>query len=299
MLRGKCDACAREFPFKEMARIQYRSLCIPCAEAELKGRTDITPDQVARLSDPTICFRCRRDYGAQKLETVAGLPTCHECETFLRNRPYPTWVRWFFAGLAALVILGLAMNVRFIRAYLALEEMKKSDSLERSLELSRDVARLVPENRQTRGLAQYWEGVYYLSRDEPAKALPLLKECQKAFPDPEIAGLVTSAQIAVVFDARDYDSFLRLAQQELRRTPKVATAAAQVASAYACKYAVTGDESFRASALAMLEEAKKLEGSASLPEYEARIRHRLQTREIISREEFQRRYPGGWKGDDK
>jgi hypothetical protein len=71
---------------------------------------------------------------------------------------------------------------------------------------------------------------------------------------------------------------------------------ATLASAWACKHAQTGEPAFRERALECLEEAAKMaQGDPQFTEYEDRIRHRLDSREIITRDEFQRRFPNGWK----
>ena len=69
-----------------------------------------------------------------------------------------------------------------------------------------------------------------------------------------------------------------------------------MASAYACKYAVTGDEQFKEESLKKLEEARSVAGNNEVfEEYQQRILHRLYTREIIKRDEFIKRFPNGWE----
>ena len=65
-------------------------------------------------------------------------------------------------------------------------------------------------------------------------------------------------------------------------------------------YARTQDEQYKAWSLEALDRAKKAlqsdpEYKEVLTEVEQRILHRLHTGEIIDGEEFQRRYPNGWK----
>jgi ADP-ribosylglycohydrolase len=130
----------------------------------------------------------------------------------------------------------------------------------------------------------------------------LIEETKRRAP-PEWAAMdhqtEEDAQIGIAFHRRDYDEFARLAQQVSRENPRSAAAAAEVASAYACKYAVTGDPSMRQAALDSLEQARKLKrpNDAGFPEYENRIQHRLATRMILSRAQFVQQYPNGWKGN--
>jgi len=71
---------------------------------------------------------------------------------------------------------------------------------------------------------------------------------------------------------------------------------AQVASALACQYAVRGDPTLRSRAEAKLEAAKAIDkGALQKSRYEERIRHRLETREIIGGKEYFRRFPDGWR----
>jgi hypothetical protein len=85
--------------------------------------------------------------------------------------------------------------------------------------------------------------------------------------------------------------------------PNEAQAVAGLASAYACKYAATGNEKFRKESLKRLDQARRLAGPKSLPmqEYVERIQHRLDTRQILTREEFAKRFPSGYHaaGDKK
>ena len=81
----------------------------------------------------------------------------------------------------------------------------------------------------------------------------------------------------------------------MEKTPDDPAAAGAVASALACKYAVTGDPEFRKQAEQMLDKAQTLaqqspQSKASFDEYAERIRYRLQTREIIDKEEYDRRF---------
>ena len=77
--------------------------------------------------------------------------------------------------------------------------------------------------------------------------------------------------------------------------PNSPLAIAGVASALACKYARDGDPNDKKMALELLQRAKALpEGADQIAPYEQRILFRLETREIIDRDEFDRRFPGGW-----
>src|ERR1700687_629757 len=97
--------------------------------------------------------------------------------------------------------------------------------------------------------------------------------------------MLAQAEGGAAFDSKDYDTFLAKMQVLERLAPGNATAVGSVASAYACKDAGTGKEEFRKATEQPLERAAGLAGKTDprFQEYEARIRHRLRTREIISR----------------
>jgi hypothetical protein len=105
------------------------------------------------------------------------------------------------------------------------------------------------------------------------------------------------ANIGIAFNKRDYDRFLELSKQLATQVPDGPLPAGEVASAYACKFATTGKPEFKSESLKWLDQAKKLAGEESkeFKAYENRIKHRLATREIITHQEFEKRFPDGWK----
>jgi hypothetical protein len=100
----------------------------------------------------------------------------------------------------------------------------------------------------------------------------------------------------VVFDAKDYDGFLLTAKEMISKKPDVHFSYGMLASAYACKYAVTSDTAFQEQAMVALDRARAMsEGDPSFKEYEQRILHRLNTQEILTPQEFHKRFPNGWQ----
>jgi hypothetical protein len=100
----------------------------------------------------------------------------------------------------------------------------------------------------------------------------------------------------VAFDAKDYDGFLMIAKEMIVKQPEVHFTYAMLASACACKYAVTRDTAFHEQSMAALDRARAISGGdPSFKEYEQRILHRLYTHEILTPEEFHRRFPNGWQ----
>jgi hypothetical protein len=135
-------------------------------------------------------------------------------------------------------------------------------------------------------------------RKQSDQAIPLVLAFKKRHPDFKAADdLLREAETSAAFDSKDYDTFLAKAREEERAHPGEAHSTAQVASALACKYAATGDEQFRKESLEKLEEARKAaKDDEGFKQYEARIMHRLRTREIIDKEEYDRKFRKGSDG---
>lgn len=134
----------------------------------------------------------------------------------------------------------------------------------------------------------------YLEHKEE-ESLNALQKAATQYPEWDVPRQqVKALKVAIAFDHKDYDQFLSLAQETYRTEPKSPNTVAQLASALACKYAVTGDQRFLDESHKYLAEAHGLvtreEDTAEYQEYAERIEHRLQSREIITREEYNKRY---------
>lgn len=116
---------------------------------------------------------------------------------------------------------------------------------------------------------------------------------------PEMKNLVLAAEAddaSVAFDHKDYNRFEELAETVWKEQQNSSGATAMLASAVACQYAVSGQASYRQRSEELLERARVLAQSASseeqkdYQEYAERIRYRLQTREIIDKDEYDKRF---------
>lgn len=154
-------------------------------------------------------------------------------------------------------------------------------------------------NRAKRALeeadqAEKLEGVY----GKAADASRMLHEAAEIYP--EAVGLATLAEASdegVAYERKDYDTFLAIAHKQWKEYPGPGTAGA-VASALACKYAVTGDPVYRQQAEQMLETARSEmkghpEEQKDFEEYLARTRYRLDTRQIISKQQYDSKIRSG------
>jgi len=228
------------------------------------------------------------------------MPLCGACHRLTQKYPVPGWVKVFFAVVAVLVLLGAAYNARFALAYYevrrgfgALDQGDFAGASERF----RSAAQRVPESGDLAALAGYFEGVELLAEGRSAEALTRLRGLDgKLPPNFQVEEVMKEAERGAAFDSKDYDRLLELSLAALQRSPGDAKALGAVASAYACKFAATGDEAFQRQSLDYLSQADARGGQdPAWQEYRQRIRHRLATREILVPAEFHRRYPDGWK----
>ncbi len=249
--------------------------------------------------DPRVCQRCGKEHNAT-LPTISTLHVCSDCAAIMTDYPFPRWVKWSAAGLLALVLFSAVGNARFVRAVFesrgAMAALHQGE-WRKAEELARAAAAHVPEDPSLGVLADYVNGVAALYEGRYEEAVAGLQAADEVLHENFGTWLMLrQALIGRAFDNADYDTFLMVSREIAERYPEAEFAQMGVASAYACQYAISGDEGLRAQALQWLDKARSMppENAAASAEYEQRIMHRLDTREIISRDEFLRRFPGGW-----
>jgi Tetratricopeptide repeat len=131
------------------------------------------------------------------------------------------------------------------------------------------------------------------------EAEALMRQAAAEYPEmPQLAASIPYFEGGSAFYRKDYDRLLSIAEANWKAQPASSDAAATLAGALSCKYAATGDASFRARTEEMMEKARQLsQGDAaaqqSFQEYSERIKHRLDTREIIDKHEYDRRFHRG------
>lgn len=137
---------------------------------------------------------------------------------------------------------------------------------------------------------------------QPAKveeAEALMRQAAAEYPEmPQLAAAVPYFEGGSAFYRHDYDRLLAISEANWKAQPASPDAAATLAGALSCKYAATGDASFRTRTEEMMEKARQLSqgdkaAEESFQEYSERIKHRLDTREIIDKHEYDRRFRGG------
>jgi tetratricopeptide (TPR) repeat protein len=101
----------------------------------------------------------------------------------------------------------------------------------------------------------------------------------------------------VAFVNNDYDTYLNLAEKDWKLMPSSNTAS-MLSSALACKYAISGDAALRQRSEEMLAKSKELAKGKKqildkLAEFEERNRYRLETRQLINKSEYDRKFRSG------
>ncbi len=155
-------------------------------------------------------------------------------------------------------------------------------------------------NRANRAGALAKEATGMAEDNQTAAAVKKLQQAKAIYP--EYRGWdfrIRMYEAGLAFDAKDYDRFVALSEALWKEAPNANTSA-MLASALACKYAVNGDAGYRGRAEEMLEKARTLattdEMKQSYAEYAERIHYRIESRNIISKAEYDRRFRGGKEG---
>jgi tetratricopeptide (TPR) repeat protein len=151
-------------------------------------------------------------------------------------------------------------------------------------------------NRATSALEKAEQAAKLEEQDgKEIEAARLMHEAASAYPEmPALAFAAEAYEEGVAFFKHDYDAFLAIAEKQWKQQSSSQTAGA-LASALACKYAVTANAAYRQRSEEMLERARQLaQGNVeilkNLDEFAERNRYRLETRQIISKQEYDLRF---------
>ena len=134
-----------------------------------------------------------------------------------------------------------------------------------------------------------------LEGGKDVEAAKLFRAAAAQYPESkEIAAAVPYFDEGAAFEQKNYDRFLSLAQEVFAKKPN-ATNAATIASAWACKYAVSGDAQFKDEAEQFLLKAQQMaqsdaEEKKEMEDYAPRIRYRIDSRQIITIQEYNKRF---------
>ncbi len=277
--------------------------CDPCARARFSKMSDIEIESanVVKRVDPTVCGRCRADFGDQELETIKGTPICESCAFALR-RPFPLKLKIAAAVLAIVVVGTYVRNFRFIYGYIQYKSANRAierGDFERAASAFESAAWNVPEDARFDQSAKLYRGVALYLQKRMKEAIPFLKAgliAEAPENQPTLAAVIEICEMLDAFDNKDYDQYLKsaLSLENIDRNDPLG--AISVALALAAKFAQTGEERFKTEALERIARAQKLPPSNAMPKdqleaFEDQIMYRIETREIISPKEFARRFP--------
>jgi tetratricopeptide (TPR) repeat protein/DNA-directed RNA polymerase subunit RPC12/RpoP len=346
MRRLKCSSCAAEFPAGDMFHVDGAEVCERCGDrllAENKAKSKDYQPHVWRLTDPTVCSRCKTDYGDKDLPVIGGMPFCANCIPGLYAHPFPVWLKASFSALLVVLAVGLWRGVPYFAAGRHLAQGRRAMDRRDYQTATTHFAAVLPvkptdqdvvlqgakahlmtgdaggasaflelrasfeENAlftEVNGLWDRANAAFKKAEDagklaesnRTAEALRLMTEAAREYPQSvALAVAVLSLKGGEAFERKDYDAMLAASREALALVPDNPGRHSAVASALACKYAVTGNSAFRVEAEQLLARAESLaagspEAQASLDEYAERIRYRLTSRMIIDKDEYDRRF---------
>ncbi|HEY9006154.1 hypothetical protein [Ohtaekwangia sp.] len=294
-----CGQCHKtDLPINSSLTIDGISYCEACIQATFTEE-QLKTKKVEKEYDPTICSSCQTDFGDTVLNRVARYPLCTSCETSLKDKVFPAWVKAFFAVVIVLVFFSAFWNWRFINGRSSLLHSRKAienNDYKRAAEDLAVASENVPEVADLRALASYYKGISLLTEDHSVEALAEFNSCKNLVPnDYNIEALIVQAEMGAGFDTKDYAMFLRATKENLKRDTSLAISWAGVASAYACLYATQKSDSlknlfqyYRSKALSLNDSTEELSV------YINRLDHRIETGEILTKNEFDRKFPQGW-----
>jgi tetratricopeptide (TPR) repeat protein len=248
-----------------------------------------------------VCGWCDADSPHEHVARIAEVPTCEECDSRMRNFPYPNWVRVGFLLLLLAAVISIVMNSRFLFAYFEHRKaarLMNAGQLNEAADLMQTAANRVPEVKDFDILAGCMRGIALLAADDSRGAVAVFQRLVTMDPGVEhFRTLLLHAESGAAFDDKDYDKFLQTSQTLAAMEPGTADSKMRMASAYACLYVARNDRDALAKARQLLAEAKELPASDAeqFEEYYNRILYRIESREIISSKEYARRFPNGWK----
>jgi tetratricopeptide (TPR) repeat protein len=178
----------------------------------------------------------------------------------------------------------------------ASEAEKRAGGVRFEGELIKEVNALY--DRADAALADLQRGRKLSAAGKDAEALAAVTSAHEKFPESRKIHLIYLTLTASrAFDEKRWDDMLAASEEAARLEPESAQVQRGLASALACKYAVTGDRAYAQRAREALLKARALCKAdepclGDLAEHRERIEFRLLTRKIIDKAEFDRRFRG-------
>lgn len=208
----------------------------------------------------------------------------------INNVTIPSWVIYFVVLLFAVSVFGFVFFHRYTKSVhnykLALSVYQEGD-IAAAEEYITKASDLVPENKDFLAFKYFISGINRYTQKNYEEALKLLnqyKEYNRG--DSYIDQLTATIEISNAFEAKDYAQMVELASElysDYSEDPRVIL---QYASALSCEYAATDNIDDFNKSRELIEEALKYELDDSNVDYLNRIEYRLNTKKIISADEY-------------
>ncbi len=275
---SRCREALYERPFPEWLRLSLIGLLALLAFALVHGKPFFKAGKDLVRSERLVNLHHNAEAIPGLKATLALAPDCERCALLLAKADLLTG-----DALDAQRVLNSHQGGRFEKSPLADEVQEIFRRASQAFNKSSQAGKLYKDKK--------W--------DESAR---LMREAVRLYPESRLLDdELDTVESAAAFDRKDYDSFLRIAEHAFQAHLDSTDHAGMVASALACKYAVTGDRAFRTRSEEMLAKARQLAAAspadqAREKEFEERTRYRLDSRKIIDPDEYNRRFRPEKKG---
>jgi hypothetical protein len=293
MQKQGCKHCGQIFGLNQLVSVFDEVLCRDCAEKRIFDvPKDMAPQVIRYMQDPTVCTRCKADNGLDAYELFLEMPLCPSCREHIKKHPFPFWIKAACVVIILIVGFAIYMNLRFFRAHVLFEQSIslgfQEHKWEQAAQKMEKAATLVPENQDIKTTWHYMAGYHALQSEHYEEAVEHLEYCT-GLQEYHVGYMLLEAQSGVAFNKKDYPELLRLSQEVLKLEPNDPMRLAQVSSAYACVYAITGQEADKLKCMDYLGQAEQcFQGSIpeDFAEHKERILYRLETRQILTKKVY-------------
>lgn len=291
-----CSICGNQTPLNSILNIDQVAHCEKCLSEKFPDERDLNGKLITREFDQTVCANCSTDFGERILNKIGEYPTCTACERLVEERIFPVWVKAFFAGIIVLVILSGILNWRFVRGYYL---DKKTKTVMASMDAEKiathfsELSANVPEVPEFQTVALLNAGIELMANDRSDEAYKLFQQCTSLPENYYVDIYMQEAKIGAAFENKDYRQFLIEAKRFLVYDSS-ATSLAQVASAYSCLFASEKSDSTFLLANDYINRAESKDPEQTLTSYLNMIRYRLTTGNIVTRAQFEAKFPNGY-----
>ncbi|HOX33027.1 MAG TPA: hypothetical protein PLB91_11900 [Spirochaetales bacterium] len=292
-----CARCGAAAPRNGSYAFRGADYCGNCAD-ELRAQPESSDEEFAALRDPSVCAFCGADAGEAELPLQLGVPACPACGERLYRAPLPRWVLGFLAAVAAVLVACSLLNLPYYRAFAgskrAVAAMKRGDIAQASASMDA-ASRALPGDPDLAAGAAILGAYAAASEGELREALARYQAYLALEPeDAEAREQARRVESSIAFDEGDWRKFYELNAAIAKDGGPDPMNDLALASAAACLWAAYGEAERRAEAELLMAKALAAAGDenrAAVEAYVRRTRFRLETKEILSPEDYYLRHP--------